>query len=260
MKKYHYTIIAQCAYYLELKAAIHQPQYFPYPGFFHKLSLADVFVVMDNTQYDKRFTNRNKIISTYGWTWITVPINKEHKFLPNRLVEINNDSSWKEIHAKKILTAYANAKFFHLYKDYIKSLYLRDWKYLFDLDFETLKQTVQWLGLKIRIIQESELTVMGKATERLISICKAVGADTYISGRGGGNYIDEKLFEKNDLRLEYQNYIPQRYAQNLSKSFIPDLSILDMLVNVGPDSLKLMTNGSQSDNPKDELIKNFSPS
>jgi len=133
---------------------------------------------------------------------------------------------------------------------------MRDWKYLFDLDFETLKQIIEWLGLKIRIIRESELTVEGKATERLISICKTIGADTYISGRGGGSYVDEKLFEKNNLRLEYQNYLPQRYPQNLSKSFIPDLSILDMLVNVGPDSLKLITTGSQSNNPKDDL-KNF---
>jgi len=239
-----------------LKVAIHQPQYFPYPGFFHKLSLADVFVIMDNAQYDKRFTNRNKIISTSGWTWITIPINKEHKFLPNRLVEINNDSPWKQLHWKKIHVSYANAKFFHLYSDYIQSLYMRDWKYLFDLDFETLKQIVEWLGLKIRIIRESELIVEGKATERLISICKTIGADTYISGRGGGSYVDEKLCEKNNLRLEYQNYLPQRYHQNLSKSFIPDLSILDMLVNVGPDSLKLITTGSQSNNPKDDL-KNF---
>ncbi|MBI5698329.1 MAG: WbqC family protein, partial [Thaumarchaeota archaeon] len=72
-----------------MKVAIHQPHYFPYPGFFHKLSLADVFVIMDNTQYDKRYTNRNRIITPNGWIWLTVPINKEHKFNEVSKVKIN---------------------------------------------------------------------------------------------------------------------------------------------------------------------------
>jgi len=211
---------------------------------------------MDNAQYDKRFTNRNRIISTYGWTWITVPIEKEDKFLPNKLVKIKNDAAWKEVHWKKIHTSYANTKFFPQYRDYISSLYKREWKYLFDLDYETLKQTIQWLGIKNQIIRESELSVEGKSTERLISICKAVGADTYVSGIGGRSYLDEKLFEKNNLRLEYQNYIPLPYSQNLSKSFIPDLSILDMLFNVGSNSLKLIMSEKHSNNPIDLTTSN----
>ena len=64
----------------EKKIVIHQPYYLGYPGFFHKLSLCDTFVIMDNTQYDKRFTNRNRIVTNNDWTWITVPIDKTHKF------------------------------------------------------------------------------------------------------------------------------------------------------------------------------------
>ncbi len=224
-----------------MKAVIHQPQYFPYPGFFHKLSLADTFVVMDDVQYDKRFTNRNRIISTYGWTWISVPINKKHKFSPNMLVEINNDLPWRELHWKKICTVYAGAKFFDLYERYFENLYNHEWQLLFDLNFETLKKTIDWLGIKIEIIRESELNINGTATERLVNVCKAIGADTYISGRGAGDYMDEKLLEKNGIRLEYQEYTPQPYCQHLSTSFIPDLSIIDMLAHVGPDSSKLIT-------------------
>lgn len=236
-----------------MKVAIHQPQYFPYPGFFHKLSLADAFVIMDDAQYDKRFTNRNRIISTYEPTWISIPIKKEHKFLQNMLVQINNELPWRELHWKKIYMVYTNAKFFHLYRDYFKNLYKREWEFLFDLNFETLKKTIEWLGIKIEMIRESELSVKGNETERLINVCKAIGADTYISGRGGRGYMDEKLFEKNNIRLEYQNYSPQPYPQHLSSSFIPDLSIIDMLVNVGPDSLKLIT-GKHSVEPADNLI------
>ncbi|MGI0088655.1 MAG: WbqC family protein [Nitrosotalea sp.] len=220
---------------------MHQPQYFPYPGFFHKLAQADVYVIMDKVQYDKRFTNRNKIIATNGWTWITVPIKKDRKFIPNMDVEINNELSWRELHWKKIHQSYANAKYFYLYKDHLESLYKRDWKFLFDLDLHTIKKTIEWLGLKIDVIRESELNVQGRSTERLINACKEVGADTYISGTGGKNYIDEKLFEKHNIKFEYQNYLPIPYKQRLAKSFIPDLSIIDLLFNVGPGSLELIT-------------------
>ena len=100
-----------------MKVAIHQPNYLPYSGFFHKLSLVDTLVLMDNTQYDKKFTNRNKIIVPNGWIWISVPIKKEHKFSLNRMVEINNDIDWKENHLEKLQKSYANSNFFHLYEN-----------------------------------------------------------------------------------------------------------------------------------------------
>jgi len=180
-------------------------------------------------------------MATNGWTWLTVPINKDHKFLPNMLVEINNGMSWKEHHWKKIYQSYAKTKYFHLYKDYLESLYKKEWKFLFDLDFETTKKTIDWLDLKIEIIKESELHVKGESTERLINVCKAVGADTYVAGKGSKNYMEEKLFQKNNLKVEYQNYVPMQYSQRFTDIFVPDLSIIDMVTNVGPDSLKLIT-------------------
>jgi len=196
--------------------------------------------MMDNTQYDKKFTNRNRIIVPRGWIWITVPIKKEHKFLPNRLVEINNKISWRENHWEKIQHSYGGAKFFKLYRDYFKDLYKKEWELLFDLNFETLKKTIEWLGIKIEIIRESELNVKGKETERLVNICKSIGADTYISGAGGKNYMQEELFMKNEIKLLFQNYSCVKYQQHQSATFVPDLSIIDLLANVGPNSLSLL--------------------
>lgn len=223
-----------------MKAVVHQPQYFPYPGFFHKLNMADIYVIMDDVQYDKRFTNRNKIIATNGWTWLTVPIKKNGKFASNAEVEINNDVPWKENHWKKIRQSYANSKYFHLYSDYLGQLYKKEWEMLFDLDYETLKKTMEWLGIKIEIVRESELNVKGTSTERLINACKAVGADTYVSGIGGKNYLDERLFESNHVKFEYQTYEAIPYPQRLSQSFVKDLSILDLLFNIGPESMGLI--------------------
>lgn len=224
----------------DLIAAIHQANYFPYPGFFHKLSKADIFVIQDDVQFDERFTNRNKIISSTGWTWITIPIKKHHKSLSIMEVEINDDLSWRRLHWKKISSAYNRSKFFHLYKNYFEELYKKEWTSLFELNFQTVKKTIEWLGMKIETIKESELKVQGNASERLVNVCKKIGADTYLSGNRGKDYLDEKLFEKNNINLIYQNYIPLPYEQNLSKSFIPDLSIIDLISNMGPNSLQLI--------------------
>lgn len=229
-----------------MKVAIHQPHYFPYPGFFHKLNLADVFVIMDNTQYDKRYTNRNKIITPNGWVWLSVPINKDHKFRPVSEVEINNELDWKQTHRQKIHHSYSGSKFFHLYRDYFEHLFEKNWDLLFDLDLETTKQVMNWLGMKTKLVLESELNVTGTSTQRLVNICKALGADTYISGAGGKNYLDEKLFEKNNIILGYQKYLARPYSQHLSDSFIRDLSIIDMLANVGPNTMQLIANKYES--------------
>jgi hypothetical protein len=219
-----------------LKAVIHQPMYLPYPGFFHKVSLSDVFVIMDDAQYDKRFTNRNVILDPNGPTRLTVPINKRQKFSPNMTVEINNDIPWSDYHWKKIRMCYAHAKFFRLYADYFESLFEKHWDMLFDLDFETMKKLMEWLGITVPIIKESELNVSGKGGQRLINVCKAIGADTYISGKGGRNYLEESLFRSNNVKLEYQSYIPRSYPQRFRQEFTPDLSTIDLIANLGPDA------------------------
>jgi hypothetical protein len=223
-----------------MKIAIHQANYFPYPGFFHKINQADVFVIQDDIKFVNKVTNRNKIISSSGHTWINVPIKKGHQSLPIMDVKINNEIPWKKINFKKVCAGYNKAKFFHLYKDFFENLYKKEWNNIFDLNFETIKQVLIWLNIKTKIVIESELDVSGQHTERLVNVCKKLGADTYISGIGGKKYLDEKLFEKNKIILKYQNYNPIKYTQHMSKSFIPNLSIIDLLANAGSESGKLL--------------------
>ena len=237
----HFMIICLKILYNEytLILSVHQPNYFPYPGFFHKIKQSDIFVVLDNVQYAKG-SNRNKIIVNNGWTWITVPINKLHKFSRNLEVEINNEIDWRSLHWAKISFSYTNAKYFHLYKEYFEKLYNRNWKMLSELNFKTAKKIVEWLGIKTEFVIESELKVKGKSTERIINLCKTLGADTYLSGIGGKRYLNEKLFENNNIKLVYQNYLPTPYKQHLSDSFIPNLSIIDLLANMGPNSMNVI--------------------
>ena len=224
-----------------MKVTIHQANYFPYPGFFQKVSLSDVYVVLDKVQFQFDITNRNKIIAPDGsWTRISVPIKKGHKFFEARNVEIDNDLPWAEENWNLIHKSYNESPFFDLYKVFLNSLYKKSWDLIFDLNLQILKKVFDWLDIKTEIILESELDVTGTSSKRLLNICKKLGADTYISGIGGKTYLDEKLFEKNKIILKYQNYNPIRYLQHMSKSFIPNLSIIDLLANVGSKSGKLL--------------------
>ncbi len=226
--------------------------YFPYPGFFHKLSLSDAFLIMDDVQYDKRFTNRNKILVPQGAIWLTVPIDKDDKFKPNMNVKINNEIDWRADHRKKISTSYVNAPFFGLYSGFLEQTFSSEWELLFDLNYATTKKIMEWLGLDIPIVRESELKVSGNGTERLVNACKAIGADTYVSGRGGRDYMDEKLFERNGIKLVYQSYCPVPYRQRFSAEFVPDLSVIDLLFNMGPESAKLVRASGGEEHPKGE--------
>ena len=99
---------------------------------------------------------------------------------------------------------------------------------------------MEWLGVKIPVVKESELNVRGEGTERLVNACKAVGADTYVSGAGGRGYMDEHAFEKAGITLEHQEYTPVEYPQRFSKEFVPNLSVVDLLFNVGPASSRAL--------------------
>ena len=220
---------------------IHQPNYFPYPGFFQKVLLSDIYVVLDRAQFEFDITNRNKIITPEGsWSRISVPIKKDHKFFEVRDVEINNDQPWAEKNWDLICKSYDNSPFFDLYKATLNSVFKKNWNLIFDLNFYTLKKVLEWLNIKTKIIFDSELDVTGKSSEHLLNICKKLGATKYLSGPGGRDYLNEKIFEQNKIKVEYQKFDPIIYQQKHAKSFVPNLSILDLLFNMGSDSKKLI--------------------
>ena len=221
---------------------IHQPNYFPYPGFFQKVLLSDIYVVLDRAQFEFDITNRNKIITPDGsWSRISVPIKKGQKFFEVRNVEINNDQPWAEKNWDLICKSYNDSSFFDLYKTTLNSIFKKKWNLIFDLNFYTLKKAFEWLDIKTEFILDSELDVTGMSSEHLLNICKKLGATKYLSGPSGKNYLNEKIFEQSKIKVEYQKYDPIIYPQKYAKSFVPNLSILDLLFNMGSDSKKFLT-------------------
>ncbi len=148
------------------------------------------------------------------------------------------------IDIKTYYSSYNNATYFDLYKTFLDSVYRKKWDLLFDLNFQTLNKVFDWLDIKTDVVLESELNVSGMSSERLLDICKKTGATEYLSGPGGKRYLNEKLFKENNIKINFQNYKSITYPQKLSKVFISNLSIIDLLVNVGSESGKLLRESS----------------
>ena len=157
------------------------------------------------------------------------------------IVKINNDIDWRRRNLELISKSYNKANFFDLYTAEINSIFDEKWEYLLELNVKILKTVFKWLDIKTKILFESELTISGESSEKLLNICKEVDATTYLSGIGGKNYLDKKIFQENKIDVRYQEYNPISYTQINSRVFVPNLSILDLLFNTGLKSKKFIS-------------------
>lgn len=224
-------------------AAIHQPQYLPYLGFFHKLRQSDIFVVMDNVQFERRgIQHRNKIKTSLGSQWLTVPVfhrSREEEFINEVL--INSELPWSRKHWNSLVTNYSRAPYFDKYALEIEQLLARKWSKLYELNIALIQWIMDALEIDKPIAYLSALEVEGSKSELIINACKAVGADAYLSGLGGKRYMELTAFEAAGIDVIWQNYSSPSYEQVFSDlGFVPDLSIVDTLFCCGPETRKFL--------------------
>jgi len=223
----------------------HQPNYLPYAGFFHKISQADVFAVVDNVQFVKRGTfgwmNRNRIRTREGWMWLTVPVltkGKYHQLISD--TQINNDLAWGKKHFNAIYHNYHRSAYFKRYIGFFEEVYKKRWDNFCDLSTEIIAYLIEELGIRVKTVKCSQIGVEGKAAGYVIDMCKRLKADTYLSGIHGKDYLDESLFLKENIKLAYQEWSQPVYKQQF-EGFIPELSVVDLLFNCGPDSREILS-------------------
>lgn len=222
------------------KVAIHQPQYLPWPGYFNKILQCDIFVFLDDVQYKKNeWQNRNRIKSPKGEVWLTIPV---HYCFGQKIneVEIDNKILWRKDHLKTIKYNYQKTQYFNEFFPYIEDLLNKEYKMLLEVNISSITTILSYLGIKKKIVKSSELKVKGEKTERLVNICKELNATAYISGSGAKNYLVIEEFEKNNIKVVFQEYTTPNYSQ-LYGDFVPNLSIIDTIFNIGKDeTLKLI--------------------
>lgn len=226
--------------------AVHQPQYLPWIGYFDKMRRADVFCYLNDVQYNKNeWQNRNRIKTAQDWQWLTVPV--RYRF-PEKIneVQINNTTSWCKKHLQALITNYSRAPYFKTYISIFEDTFSREWQLISELNIhliERLKDALQ-MQEKTTIIS-SELTTREEPTDRLIDICKDLGADTYLAGQGAAGYMDVARFEESGLKVITQDVKHPVYPQ-LFKDFQSHLSIVDLLFNCGPESMDMIRSANDS--------------
>ena len=222
-----------------MRVGIHQPNAFPWLGFFHKIKQSDVFVFLDDAAYSKgSYTNRVKIMTPRGKEWLTIPVKTAGK-LGQPICETRMMDGWEDKLLGKLEGAYKGTPMFQSVFDCVF-----DYMDIDQEDFSLAKWNIRmvlWARRQMGLVSKNQTVtdfylssqmeqVHGTSTERLISICQSLGADTYLSGSGGHNYQDEEAFAEAGIKLEYTSFTHPTYPQR-SETFTPGLSVLDMLFN-----------------------------
>ncbi len=222
---------------------IHQPDHLPWLGFMNKVDQADLFVILDCVQFSKGvFQHRNRIIGTNNEpTWLTIPLStKNHQELTLKDMRINNNIDWQCRYKNIIYERYHNHPKWLEHKLYIETLWTRSFDNLFDLNMDIINYLLQAFGISTPIILASSLNPTGKKSELNLDICKKVGADTYLAGPLSKNYLDESIFHKEKITVQYHEFNHPTYKQFKRTSFISHLSSLDLLMNYGERSLEII--------------------
>lgn len=215
--------------------AIHQSQYIPWPPYFKKMALADIFVIMDNVQFQKNgVQNRNKIRNANRDFWLTIPVTgRLEDLIADKKI---SDGRWKEKHWKSLKLSYAKAPFWGHYADDLEDLYNQEYATIGEINGRFLEYLIKMLNIKTKVVYLSDLEVSGTKSDLVLGICKALNAKIYISGLGAKAYLKENDFLKEGIVVKYKPSASPAYRQ-FHGEFISELSILDMMFNVSPNDI-----------------------
>lgn len=214
--------------------SIHQPDYIPWLGYFYKMAHSDVFVYLDDAQFSNEAgQNFNWIKTSQGKYQMHIPVEYHFKDLINT-VRTKDELKWKQKHLRTIEMNYKRGKFFdEIYPGY-KEIFERPYNNISEFNIAINNYIADGFGLHPKFIVNSSLDIKTFREQRIIDICKILGADEYLSGNGARAYQTEQHFADAGLKLAYLDYKPIEYEQ-LWHEFLPCMSVLDYIFNCGFD-------------------------
>lgn len=223
--------------------AIHQPNFLPYPGFFYKMARSDVFILYDTAQFSKNeWHNRNRIKTPNGLAWLTVPV-RSPRFQPIEAVKIDNSQSWQNRLWQTVVANYRRARFFDEYAPPLQKILAEaSWPLLRDLNMACVKLVQAALDLDSKVVLASSLAPprSENPTRKLIEMVGMVGGSTYLCGPGAGAYLDMSQFGTESVPIEIAKMPANSYTQLWGGPFVPGLSILDAILNCGPETRQIL--------------------
>lgn len=234
------------------KIGIHQPNFFPWLGYFYKIFMSDKFVFLDNVQIElssqQAYVNRTKIKSPQGSDWITCPVSKQLSLTR----EIKDTSFvqnviWKKKIIKTLFLNYKKSNYFDENFVFFEELINTDIQLIGPYNINIIKSICTYIELDTPLYIASELNLQSsEKNNRIIEICKTLNSNFYLSGKGGTKYHDSNLFQSNNIQVIDLNFEHPVYSQ-LTPNFIQGLSIIDVLFNCGKThTLSLIKNATVS--------------
>jgi len=229
-----------------MRVSIMQPAYLPWLGYFERIAMSDLHIVLDHVQIDRnsktKFANRNKVRVGKSWIWLTVPLKTKGKGndLPIDELEIDNESRWAAKHWKTLELEYKKAPFFPAHSAFFERAYGRVWSHLAELNRETTEYLMrQCLHISTPVVFSAKMQVPGAKDELILNLCKSVQATEYISGPFGREYLNSAAFEQAGIKLVFHDYAHPVYPQ-IQGGFEPYMSALDLVFNCGEQAQSIL--------------------
>jgi hypothetical protein len=227
-----------------VRVTIHQPEFAPWIGFFDKAARAETMILLDDVQYRKNyFHNRNKVRTSDGWSWITVPVRRTglETLLCDARVAVEDHGRWRHKIQSTITQAYGRSQFFASIMPSLDSILEAASDRLVTMNAAIIDLAFQHLGISTKLIWSSDLSVEGTGSDRILNLCRAVGAKSYLSGVSGRDYLDLDSFRREHIDVEFQEFHHPVYDQAYP-GFEPQMSVLDALLQMGPEAASLLSN------------------
>ena len=222
--------------------AIVQSNYIPWKGYFDLIDSVDEFIVYDDQQYTRRdWRNRNRIKTAQGTTWLSIPVKVKGRY-HQRIDETEiSDDTWAERHWQTIVHAYGRAPFFDAYGDRLLALYERRTEPLLSAVNQALLEGLcHMLGIETAFTSSSDYEADGVKTERLVALCRAASATSYLSGPSARAYLDESRFHDVGIDVRYMDYGGYPEYDQLHPPFEHAVSIIDLVVHTGPEARRFL--------------------
>ncbi len=231
----------------------HQPYFAPFPGYFYKVHLSDVFVLLDAVQFPRGTTwiSRNRFKNDQGTLWMTIPVRKKGLGLQRiDQVRICHDGRWERKHLESLRIAYRHAPYFEDHEELLDGLFDAD--RLIDLNLRVFRHIMDRLSIRTRVVRLSELEVTARGPALLAAAARELGASRFLAQAPAGKFLNPALFEAAGIELSFFQYPSPVYPQ-LWGEFIPNLSTLDLIFNCGADKARKILFGKSFS--KNKLMK-----
>ena len=228
-----------------MNVVVSQPMFLPWPGLFEQVRLADVFVHYDDVQLPqgRSFMSRVQVKTMDGLAWMTAPIDGARSGRAINETFFVSDAVWRRRHLATLRHNYARAPHFKALMELAERIYAFPEENLARFNERAIEEIAAWLGLRTRFLRSSELGIAGRSTQRLVEICRNLGATHYITGLGALKYLDHDHFESQGIAVRYMDYRKRLFPQ-LHGEFTPFVTILDPIANCGNATSDILVSGT----------------